>query len=206
MSSVITSFSSFWMMLLRCAVSLKSFCLLWCSMVFAWICFSMYLLDGTAEKRLVFASFYLLNYDIIQKKMLKVMHLCILLYSLRLCSRSSFNLWLRSWLVFTCTTHVSNILITLGSWTSKIIITFLYLWAMTVKKMPLYKKLPKLFRTWWTAVPNLLFGLSMFSLHVSQTCVQLLEELVDLCVGLGQSGLFHLQSGDVLLQLLHTFL
>lgn len=46
----------------------------------------------------------------------------------------------------------------------------------------------------------------MFSLHVSQACVQLLEKLVDLCVGLGQSGLFHLQSGDLLLQLLHTFL
>lgn len=119
MSSVITSFSSFWIMLLRCAVSLKSFCLVWCSTVFAWICFSMYLLDGTAEERSVFSSFYLLNYVIIQKKMLKVMHLCILLYSLRLCSRSSFSLWLRSWLVFTCTTHVSDILITLGSWTSK---------------------------------------------------------------------------------------
>lgn len=46
----------------------------------------------------------------------------------------------------------------------------------------------------------------MFSLHVGQTCVQLLEKLVDLCVGLGQSGLFRLQSADLLLELLHTFL
>lgn len=116
-SSVITSFSSFWTMLLLCAVSLKSFCLVWCSMVFAWICFSMYLLDRTAEERSVLASFYLLNSDITQKKMLKAMHLCILLYSLRLCSRSSFSLWLRSWLVFTCTTHMSDMLITVDSWT-----------------------------------------------------------------------------------------
>lgn len=55
-------------------------------------------------------------------------------------------------------------------------------------------------------VPDLLFGLPMFGLHVSQTCVQLLETLVDLCASLGQSGLFHLQTGDLLLQLLHVFL
>lgn len=82
-----------------------------------------------------------------QEETLKGMHLCILLYSLRLCSRSSFSLWLRSWLVFTCTTHVSDILITPGSWTpnSQTLHHISYLWARAAKKRPLPQKETRLF-------------------------------------------------------------
>lgn len=188
-------------MLFLCAVSLKNFCLVWCSMVLAWSCFSMYLLDAVAEERSVPTSFYWLNYEMIQDWIWRMkpgpvypvvfpstVQQVLLQFVVELLA--GFQL------------HHTQSHLSAEHPHYKHTFTFVNLWDVSSAcrqdtSFPFSSN---------SAVPNLLFGLPSFSLHISQAGVHLLEKLVDLCVAPAQSGLLHLQSGDLLLELLHTLL